>query len=38
MILDVFTPISFVCDFQGGGSHLEFFKKVYPSGIPSELP
>ena len=21
-----FTPISFVCDVQGGGSHLGFFK------------
>tara|TARA_B100000963_G_scaffold358929_1_gene384826 strand:+ start:696 stop:887 length:192 start_codon:yes stop_codon:yes gene_type:complete len=32
-----FTPISFVCDFQGGGSHLEFFcKKFTPLGIPSE--
>ena len=43
-----FTPISFVCDFQGGGSHLEFFLKnlppqkfllnvFYSSGISSQL-
>jgi len=32
------THLSFVCDFQGGGSHLEFFlKKVTLPGIPSEL-